>query len=54
MSKRHKKKVAYSLRARIVESQQSAVTWQWPINNNRGMMAVHATIEYIMPSLSNN
>jgi hypothetical protein len=30
--------VAYSLKARNVESQQSAVTRQWPINNNRGMV----------------
>jgi hypothetical protein len=29
--------VAYSLKARTVESQQLAVTRQRPINNNRGM-----------------
>jgi hypothetical protein len=54
--------VAYSLKARIVESQQLAVTWQQPVNNNRGMvfsmqsmpMAAHATMKYVMPSLSNN
>jgi hypothetical protein len=52
--------VAYSLKARILESQQPAVARQWPIN--RGMafsvqsmlMAGHATVEYIMPSLSQN
>jgi hypothetical protein len=57
-----KNTVAYSLKARTVESQQLAVTMQWPVNNNRGMvfsaqsmlMAVHITMEYIMPSLSNN
>jgi hypothetical protein len=27
---------ACSLEARIVESQQSAVTRQWPLNDNRG------------------
>jgi hypothetical protein len=54
--------VARSLKARIMESQQLAVTRQWPINNSRGMMffaqsvlmAGHTTVEYIMPSLSNN
>jgi ATP/ADP translocase len=54
--------VAYSLKARIVESQQLAIIRQRPINNNRGMvfsaqfvlMAGHATVEYIMPSLSSN
>jgi hypothetical protein len=53
--------VAYSLKARIAESQQPAVTWQRPVNN-RGMafsaqsvpMAEHATMECVMPSLSNN
>jgi hypothetical protein len=53
--------VAYSLKAKIVESEQPAVTRQRPVNN-RGMvfsalsvaMAAHATMEYVMPSLSNN
>jgi hypothetical protein len=53
--------VAYWLKARIVESQQLAITSQWPINNNRGTvfcaesvpMAVHATMEGIMLSLCN-
>jgi hypothetical protein len=52
--------VAYSLKARILESHQPAVTRQQPIN--RGMafcmqsmlMAEHATVEYIIPSLSQN
>jgi hypothetical protein len=30
--------VAYSLKARIVESQRPAVTRQRPVNNNRGMV----------------
>jgi hypothetical protein len=53
--------VAYSPKARTVESQQPAVTRQWPINNNRGLfsaqsvlMAAHATMEYTMLSLSNS
>jgi hypothetical protein len=54
--------VAYLLKARIVESQQPAITRQRPENNNRGvvffvqsvLMAVHTTVEYIMPLLSNN
>jgi hypothetical protein len=54
--------VAYSLKARILESKQSAVTRQRPINNNKGMvlsaqpmpMAAHATMEYVMLSLSKN
>jgi hypothetical protein len=53
--------VAYSLKARIVESQQPIVTRKQSVNNNRGMvfsvqsvpMAEH-TIEYVMPSVSNN
>jgi hypothetical protein len=53
--------VTYSLKARTMESQQPAVTRKRPINN-RGMvfsvqsvsMAALATIEYIMPSPSNN
>jgi hypothetical protein len=53
--------VAYSLKARIVESQQPDVTRQQPINN-RGMvfsaqsilMAAHARIKYVIPLLSNN
>jgi hypothetical protein len=52
---------AYSLKARIVESQQLAVTRQQPLNNNRGMvlsaqfvpMDSHTTVEYIIPILSN-
>jgi hypothetical protein len=53
--------VPYSLKARTVESQQLAISRQRPINI-RGMvfsaqsmlMAAHATMEYVMPSLSNN
>jgi hypothetical protein len=53
--------VAYSLKARIMESQQLAVIRQRPVNN-RGMvfsarsvlMNAHAKMEYAMPSLSNN
>jgi hypothetical protein len=49
--------VAYFPKARIVESQQPAVTRQRPISSNRGMvfsaksvlMAAHATVEYIRP-----
>jgi hypothetical protein len=45
-----------------VESQQPAVTRQWPVNNKRGIvfsahllpMAAKATMEYIMPSINNN
>jgi hypothetical protein len=45
-----------------LESKQPAITRQWPVNNNRGValsaqsvpMAVHATMEYIMPLLNNN
>jgi hypothetical protein len=47
--------VAYSLRARIVESQQPAFTGPQPVNSDRGMvfsahsvpMAVHITVEYM-------
>jgi hypothetical protein len=54
--------VAYSLKARIVESQQPAFTRQLSLNNNREIvfsaqsvsMAAHATLEYVIPSLSNN
>jgi hypothetical protein len=54
--------VVYSLNARIGESQQLAITRQWPVNNNRGIvfsvqsvpMIAHTTVEYVMPSLSNN
>jgi hypothetical protein len=54
--------VTYSLKARTVESQQPAVTRQRLVNSNRGMMfsaqsvpmAAHATMGYVMPSLSNN
>jgi hypothetical protein len=43
-------------------SQQLAVTRHWPINNIKGMgfsaqsmlMAAHATMECVMPSLGNN
>jgi hypothetical protein len=52
--------VAYSLKARTVESQQPDVAKQRPVNNNRGIflvllvpMAAHATLEYVMPPLSN-
>jgi hypothetical protein len=53
--------VAYSLKARIGHSQQPAVIRQRPVNNG-GMvfsahfmpMAEHATMEYVMTSLSNN
>jgi hypothetical protein len=52
--------VAYSLRARIAKSQ--GLTRQRPVNSDRGMvfpaqsvpMASQATMEYVMPSLSNN
>jgi hypothetical protein len=51
-----------SLKASIVESQQLAVTRQRPLIKNRRMafyaqsmpMAAHATLEYVMLSLSNN
>jgi hypothetical protein len=54
--------VVYSIKAGIVESQQSAVTRRRPVNNNREIvtftltvpMAVHAIMEYGMPPLSNN
>jgi hypothetical protein len=54
--------VAYSLKARIVESQQPAVTRQRPVKNNRRMvfsahsvpMATRTTTEYVMPTLNNN
>jgi hypothetical protein len=54
--------VAYSLKAKTVESQQPTVTKQRPVNNNKWMvfsaqfvlMDVHSIIEYVMPSLSNN
>jgi hypothetical protein len=53
--------VTYSLKTKIVESEQPAVTRQQPVNN-RGMvfsaksvaMVAHARMEYVMPSLSNN
>jgi hypothetical protein len=53
--------VIYSLKARVVESQQLAITRHWTINNNRGMvfsalsviMAAHTIMEYVMPSLNN-
>jgi hypothetical protein len=61
-SRKHDNIVAYSLKARIVGSQLSAVTGQRPVNNDRGMMfsaqtlpmVAHATMEYVTPSLSNN
>jgi hypothetical protein len=54
--------VAYSLKTRTVEPQQPAFTRQLPVNHKRGMvfsaqfvpMAAYATMEYVMPSLSNN
>jgi hypothetical protein len=54
--------VACSFIAKILESQKLTVTWQQPINNDRGIvfsgqsvqMVAHATIEYVMPSLSSN
>jgi Fe-S-cluster-containing hydrogenase component 2 len=54
--------VTYSLKARIVGSQQPAVTRQRSTNNSRGIvfstqsmpMSVHATLENVIPSLSNN
>jgi hypothetical protein len=53
--------VFYSLKARIVESQQPAITRRRPVNNRvmvfsaQSMpMAAHATMVYVMPSLSNN
>jgi hypothetical protein len=51
---------AYSLKARIVESQRPAIARQPLVNNNRGVfsalslpMVAHATMEYSMPLLSN-
>jgi hypothetical protein len=58
--------VAYLIKARIVKSQQPAITRQLPVNNNnnnnRGIlffaqtvpMAMHAMVEYVMPLLNNN
>jgi hypothetical protein len=54
--------VTYSLKARTVDSLQPAVTRQRPGYNNRGMvfstrsvpMAAYATMEYVMPPLSND
>jgi hypothetical protein len=53
--------VAYSLKARFVEPQQPAVTRQRPVNKKEMIfsaqsvpMAAHATIEYVMASLSSN
>jgi hypothetical protein len=54
--------VAYSLKAKIVESQQLAVIRQQPVNYKRGMVfsvrsvptVEHATMEYVMPPVSNN
>jgi hypothetical protein len=53
--------VSYSLKTRIVESYQPGVTRHRPVNNS-GMVfsaqsvltAAHATVEYVMPLLSNN
>jgi hypothetical protein len=53
--------VAYSLKAKTVQSQQSAVSRQRPVNSNKEMvisarcvsMAAFTTMEY-MPPLSNN
>jgi hypothetical protein len=54
--------VAYSLKARIVEPQRPAFTRQRSVNKNIGIvfsarsvpMLAHATMEYIIPSLSYN
>jgi hypothetical protein len=54
--------VSYSFKARNVELQRPAVTGQRPVSNNRGIVlsaqslsiASHATMKYVMPSLSNN
>jgi hypothetical protein len=52
--------VAYYLKARIEESQQPTVTRQRIVNGGMVFsaqsvpMATHATVEYVMPSLSNN
>jgi hypothetical protein len=54
--------VAYSLKARIMESQQPAVTRQRPVNNNRGIvfsaqsvpLPAHETMEYIKQDLRCN
>jgi hypothetical protein len=53
--------VACTLKARIMKPQQPAVTTQQPVNNSEIAiseqsvpMTVHATMEYAMPSLSNN
>jgi hypothetical protein len=48
--------VAYSLKAKIEDSQQSAVTRQRPVNYKEMvfsaqsvLMSAHATIKYVMP-----
>jgi hypothetical protein len=54
--------VAYSLKARILESQQLADIRQRPLNNNGEnvfseesvQMAANTTMEYVMPTLSNS
>jgi hypothetical protein len=53
--------VAYSLKARVIGLQYPAVSRQWPLNNRGTMFSaqsmpvvVHATVEYVMPSLSYN
>jgi hypothetical protein len=54
--------VAYSLKARIVEPQQPAVTRQRNVNKNRGVvfsarcvpMSAQAAMEYVMSSLSSS
>jgi hypothetical protein len=59
LSNKSEQSVAYSLKTRIVESQQLGVTIQRPLNN-RGMvfsvhsmpMVAHAAIEYIIPSIT--
>jgi hypothetical protein len=52
--------VTYSLKARIVESQQTAITRHRPVNNRTMAfsaqsvpMAVQEILEYVRPSLSN-
>jgi hypothetical protein len=54
--------MAYSLKATIMELQQPAFTMQQPVKKSIGMVfseqsvpiAAHATVEYVMASLSNS
>lgn len=61
-SRRYDNIVVYSLKARIVGSQQVAFTRQLLVNNDREIkfsaqtlpMVAYATMEYVMPTLNNN